>query len=275
MEYSVYDLIKIMLRKWYIVVVAMVVAAGVAIVASRISYERAAEHYETMTTPPEVVVAPTGDTVAQYHYTYTVTDMTRYILDVQAKDRFYRDFAQAVQTEAFSAGKRPSVYDEAVQALGKAEADFAALLTSDLLMRNVQETMNQAGVAADVHTCLKIEKIGESTLQLTVMGLNEEQANFVLDRYKEALTEVGMQTNSMKITVEEEFCNYYAAQTQDTTVSDLSQTVMKEPPAAPGISIRMIGTAAALAFVLTCFGILIVTFIKDAKKNNSNTAIAE
>ena len=38
MEYSVYDLIRILLRKWYIVLLSMIVVGGASQVISQMSY---------------------------------------------------------------------------------------------------------------------------------------------------------------------------------------------------------------------------------------------
>lgn len=274
MEYSVYDLIRILLKKWYVILAAMVLIAGLSVVTSQRSYQQAEANYEAFTTPPAAVTAPTGDTVAQYCYSYRLTDVSRYLAETRTKDAFYQAYAEAAGAEAFDQTDKPSIYDEAARALTLADNDFAALLSSNLTMREAQTALDNASVKATLSSCLTVERITGSTLQLTVTGLNEETANTVLDTYLTALKTVALESSSMEITAEQTYHNYYAVTTQDTSVSNLSQTVMKEPTQAPSI-VKPAVTAAMYAFVLACFLILLVTFIKDSRRGEQTKKTAK
>lgn len=264
MEYSVYDLIKILLRKWYIILISMCLLGGASVIISQKSYEQNVENYEAYTAPPEEVIAPTGDTIAQYRYTYKLTDISRYLAEFQTKDSFFQMYAESVESNAFDETTKPTLYTEAAQAFNQTSADFTALLTDSLTMQAAQAALDNTSTAVTLANCLTVAQVNASTLKLTVTELDESTANIVLDKYIDALVRVGAEANSMEISMEQTYYSYYTAKTQDTSLSDLSQTVMQEPTPPSG-RLQIIGTAASFAFLLSCFGILLYTFIQDTK----------
>lgn len=52
MEYSVYDLIRILLKKWYVILLVMALLGGAAGVFSQRSYQAALADYEDYTSAP-------------------------------------------------------------------------------------------------------------------------------------------------------------------------------------------------------------------------------
>ena len=58
MEYSVFDLVRALLKKWYVIVLVMALVSGASVFTSRASYEKALADYEAYTTE----TIPTGET---------------------------------------------------------------------------------------------------------------------------------------------------------------------------------------------------------------------
>ena len=67
MEYSVYDLIRILLKKWYVILLVMALLGGAAGVLSQKSYQTALAEYEDYTARELPVNTETGDLTAVSH----------------------------------------------------------------------------------------------------------------------------------------------------------------------------------------------------------------
>ena len=66
MEYSVFDLIRILLKKWYVILLVMVLLGGAAGVLSQKSYQTALAEYEDYTARELPVNTETGDLTAAF-----------------------------------------------------------------------------------------------------------------------------------------------------------------------------------------------------------------
>ena len=78
MEYSVYDLIRILLKKWYVILLVMALLGGAAGVFSQRSYQAALADYEDYTSRAAPVNTEVGSYTAVYQCGFTVTDFSRY-----------------------------------------------------------------------------------------------------------------------------------------------------------------------------------------------------
>lgn len=291
MEYSVYDLIKILLRKWYIILLTMALLGGIAVISSQKSYQKALKDYETYTSQTVPVTMETGTLVAVYQYHYEMTDVTKYLNQAEMKNAFLRKYAESVQADIYDATRKPSVYDEAERVFASVSADFSKLLVDSLVMQKVQSTMleqnfteppvltSDGSSAQDseplvIANHLIVEQIDGSTLRITIAGLGKDAADTALASYLQSLADVGADNYFMKVTTEQTTNDYFADPVQLTDTAQLAQIVMQKPEQAP-LLIKAVGTAAAFAFVFACFGILLFTFIKDTQVQSQRQAHAQ
>lgn len=262
MEYSVYDLIRILLKRWYVILLTMCIVGGLAMVLSQRSFEKVSEDYEALTTAPEPEISGKGSTKVQYDYTFEVQDFSKYTEKVKEKEEFYHGYLDNIGAGVFSDERRPNIYAEADAAFNQAYADVHSLFTNSLTFFNAQAALDDRKKEIVLSEHLTVEEPGDGIVCLTIGDLNEEDARIVADAYVDALTQVGMETFSIDLALKESYYEYHPVTKQDTSVSDLAQAVLKKPENAPN-SIKAAATAAAFGFVLGCFGVLLATFIQD------------
>ena len=92
MEYSVYDLIRILLKKWYVILLVMALLGGAAGVFSQRSYQAALADYEDYTSRAAPVNTEVGSYTAVYQCGFTVTDFSRYQGQYAQKNAFINGF---------------------------------------------------------------------------------------------------------------------------------------------------------------------------------------
>ena len=287
MEYSVYDLIRILLKKWYIILLTMALVSGLSTVTARKSYEKAVADYEQYTSETISAGVETGSLIALYQYSYEVNDLSRYTAPYETKAAFLEKFADSFQSAAYGQDEKISVYDLGEQAFSKVSEDFSRLLTDSLVMDRTQDAMTpfqyqepptidangtilpSAG-PLNIYNHLTVDILDAATLRIIVSGLEESVSTQIVAAYLENLQTVGPRDYALDITTEESSVTFYPDAVQFTAAAQFAQTVMQKPAQAP-IFVKTVGTAAAYAFVLVCFLILLVTFIKDthpSKKKN-------
>ena len=110
-----------------------------------------------------------------------------------------------------------------------------------------------------------MEILPESVVRLTVTGLEETPSRQLLAAYLESLETVGRSDYSITVSMTERENSDVPAPLRLSQSAEFAQTVMAKPEKAP-VMIKTVGTAAAFAFVLSCFLILVVTFIKDSRR---------
>lgn len=291
MEYSVYDLIKILLRKWYIVILTMALLGGISVITSQKSYQKAVEDYEIYTSQTVPVTMKTGTLIAMYQCKYELTDITKYVNQSETKNAFLRKYAASVQADHYGVGGKPNVYDEAERVFAAVSADFTKLLTDALVMQNVQSAMLeqnfteppvllsdgsrlQASEPLVIANHLIAEQLDSSTLRITISGLEKKVANAAVESYLQCIANVGADNYFLEITTEQTANDYFLDPVQLTESAQFAQIVMQKPEQAP-LLIKTVGTAAAFAFVFACFGILLFTFIKDTRTQSQRQAHAQ
>ena len=271
MEYSVYDLIKILLRRWYVVLIIMCLVGGASAVLAQRSYADAIAQYDAYTSKTVPVTMQVGDTIAIYRYHYEITDISKYVEQAKTRDDFMHKYIENNQSDILDKETKPSIYKQAAQDFEQVSSDFTKLLTDVLVIKKSQYSLDSLKytepLAPDkplgISEHLLVEEIDQSTLRITVSGLNETMANAVMSAYLQGITDVGVNSYSMQITVTKHSSDFF----QNSSLTDsakFSQTVMHKPEKVTSM-VKAIGTGAAFAFVFVCFGILLVTFIKDTR----------
>lgn len=289
MEYSVFDLIRILLRKWYLIVLVMAIVSGVSVFTSRASYEKALADYESYTTE----TVPTGDTgtlTVSVRYDYTVTDISEYVDAAQQEADFIQQFSEeAGESQQEQSQSLSELYGH--QAYASFQSQLAQLPQDALLLANVQQDISASGMKEPpyvddrgrfitpdtpltVSDYLQVTADGTTGLTLTITGLEESSAQKIVESYLENFQALGQSSYNADITNITVESSFTPDPVQYTESAEFAQTVMKKPEQRP-ILIKTMGTAAMYAFVFACFGVLLYTFIKDSRsKTGEDTEVS-
>ena len=88
MEYTVFELIRILLKRWYVILMTMCFIGGVSIFTAQRSYTQAVQNYEASISETISAGVDTGTLSATYLYDYELTDLTKYLAEAQRKMTF-------------------------------------------------------------------------------------------------------------------------------------------------------------------------------------------
>jgi len=113
---------------------------------------------------------------------------------------------------------------------------------------------------------LTVIPIEENIFQMEIKGLSEDVAEQIAEIYCEEFVNL-TSDQFVSVDIAKSVVAYAADPLRPTPDAALAKTVMTEPT--PPNLVKTVGTSAILAFAFACFGILLYTFIKDAK-NASN-----
>nr|DAJ05255.1 MAG TPA: Chain length determinant protein [Caudoviricetes sp.] len=275
MEYSVYDLIRILLKKWYVILLVMALLGGAAGVLSQKSYQTALAEYEDYTARELPVNTETGDLTAVSHCNFTLTDMGYYRQQAVPK----KAFIDAYLSDAGKEMPYDRLYQEAEDAFAVASGDFSSLFMSKTVLAEVQafaarqDLLEPATVAADgsvsgedtpldVSGHLSADLSKEGLVTVTITGLPEDTCDTLLSAYWQAVEAQGGALYSMQVQ-HQALTRVYAPYTPSLTADAiLSQMVMRRPERAP-VFINAACKGAAFGFLFACFGVLLYTFIRD------------
>lgn len=275
MEYSVFDLLRILLKKWYVIVLVMAILGGAAGVLSQRSYQSALAEYEDYTTRTAPINTEIGELTAVYQSSFKLADTNRYRQRFAAK----REFIDAYMAEESTQMPTERLYQEAETAFSAANSDFSALFVNTAVLSEVQayaaqqELLEPVTIDADGsvtnaatpltvsgHLSAAISDGGIVTVTLT--GLPEEIGSALLEVYWQAVKKQGAAQYDMQVSAEP-LTQVYAPQKPALTEDALlSLTVMQKPERAPML-FQAVGKGAAFGFLFGCFGILLYTFIRD------------
>lgn len=278
MEYSVFDLVRVLLRKWYVIIVVMALISGAAVFAARASYQKALADYESYTSET-VPVGETGTLTATLAYTCTLKDFSQYTEEAREKMAFISTFCESMGQPS----TKLTVEDYAGEAYAAYTAALIQLPLDSRITTAVQEKITELGymeppvldaqgnlidpdTTLTVATHLSITPVTRGQVILSVTGIEETPAKEILELYTQALTEVAGTAYQMELLVEEPSVSFVLDPVQYTESAQFAQEVMQKPEQAP-ILVKTVGTAAMYAFVFTCMGILVVTFVKDSQKS--------
>ena len=262
MEYSVYDLIRILLKKWYVILITVLLFAGISTVTAKKSYENAIRNYEKYTS--EYKAPESGGALnAVCQYSYELTDFSSYVEEAKRQRDFYRAFQEELAPGSSGEMFNVTAYIESAYQAVKGKA--ADLLTDALVLQRLQAEIPAAPEGDEtpsVGEVLQVEVLGAGQFRVTVKGMDEHTADSILDAYLQAITEVGMSTYSLAVQAEVSEKEYVPVSSTLTDRAQLAQEIMERPTAAP-ILAKTVGVSAVMAFGLACFGVLLYTFIRD------------
>ena len=277
MEYSVFDLVRILIRKWYVIVAAAVLIGGVSVFTARSSYQQALQNYELYTTET-VPMEDTGTLSATIHYSYALTDYSEYVEEARDKMNFINAFYQALGVEEMAF----SIEDYAIDAYtnyasvlenlpmdsritAAVQHEITALGYMEPAALNEQGEWTEPNTVLSVGNHLTITPVTNGQINLTVTGVEEIHARDILESYIKNLSEFAQDTYQIEIHERDTTTIFTPDPVQYTESAQFAQTVMQRPEQAPIYS-KTIGTAVMYSFVAACFGILVYTFAKDSRK---------
>lgn len=279
MEYTVFDLIRILLRKWYIVLLSMCVLGGVSTFTVRASYDLAVQNYEEAVSKTVSAGVDTGTLSATFLYNYELSDLTKYLSEARQKVAFYKRFAKELDAGGELDIDAAAMAERAYAAVSQ---EAAALVTDARVLADTQTAMDayryveppvldrdgnivESDSPLSVSGHLSIESLPGSVVRVTVSGLEEQPARQLLAAYLSVLESVGRSDYSIEATMTERENTFTLAPLRLSQSAEFAQAVMAKPEKAP-ILVKTVGTAAAYAFVLSCFLILAVTFVQDSRR---------
>ena len=273
MEYSVHDLLRILWRKWYIIVIALVVVPLIAILISRLSYKSAVKNYEKLTQECLVTTTDVGTTVMPYQYGYEVK----------------QGFAQAYQTYAQTSSDQPLLTEQEYAELlfDQMRSKIIASLDSDYVLYELEYKLQFAGfqepdtldddnnVVPDGRGFMLKKhfsvNVGEGdSFEVKITGVEQEDAKIILVVYNQIL----LAQNADEII---EFVLYPQPETFELTrvvATDnavLANQVMASVPDAPPSILKTGVISAAFGAAFACFFVLLVAFVGGKKEESKKS----
>lgn len=283
MEYSVYDLIRTLLKKWYVILITMILIGGISIFLSQRSFSAVQESYEEFTTQTIPAETNTGTHTAVYQCSFQMNSYQHYRTLVEQSHRFLYDYILETTGSDDLSFPEDALYSMAEEAYGYAYADFQTLLGNSteifpevqayaektgfleppvLLADGTMDPSQQGLLVVSNHLAVSVEANG--LLSLTATGLTEEMGAALIKNYIAQVQIMGADQYDMAITAVEQTNEFTPNRSSYTDDAILSQTVMQEPESAPSV-VKAAATGAAFGFVLACFGVLLFTFIRDTR----------
>jgi len=274
MEYSVNDLVRILLKKWYVILGMMLVVGAMSGVTSQLSYNRAIEQYEVYT---HETLPPTsyGSANAIYDISYKATDNARYFdkdLFLQGYICAYADMKIDGKESADINLQAEAAFNELLPDASLVESDYIALIADEKVWFNTQNVLDELvaqGWGGSVSPSAKEQlsvTLQDGSLIISVRDMKDDLTEAAVDTFVEQLKLVGKEDYQLEVNAEKKSYEYTAIDQELTHRAELSQVVMGHPGAAPNM-VKVFGTAAMFAFVVSCFGVLLFTFVKDNKRS--------
>lgn len=279
MEYTVYDLIRILLKRWYVILLAMCLVGGASAITAPQSYEQAVLNYEAAIAETVSAGVDTGTLFATFLYNYELSDLTEYLTEARRKAAFYERFTQelgvgeqdplsaaslAASAYAALSEHAPALVEDA-RVLAKTQTAMDAFHYVEPPVLDENDNIVESDEPLTVSNHLEVESLTGNVIRVTVSGLEEQPARELLAAYLKSLEAVGLSDYSIKVSLTERENAFTLAPLRLSQSAQFAQAVMAKPEKAP-ILVKTVGTAAAYAFVLSCFLILAVTFVKDSRR---------
>ncbi len=274
MEYSVFDLLKILIRKWYIIVAVVLVITLLAVLLSYHSYNNALATYneavsETVKYPTEI-----GKMTVTYHYDYEADDSVGAAFD--ALKALHPEMELPTDEEKFTAAlfeeKKLPIYSSltsnmgAVIAVIQGEIDELEWQEPPIVDKNGDIVPYEGTLIVSSH--VSFAPLVGDTFQIIIFDLDKDTANKLLEVCQEQFAEFHSD-DLIAIELTQTASEFERNPEQPTLNAALSETVMTKPEGRPGI-IRTACIAAVLSFALACVCILVVTFVLESKKVTRN-----
>ena len=270
MEYTVSDLLKVFLRRWYVILLSMAALTAIALFISRASYDQAVEDYDRYTNETEPVTVEVGTLTVTVPYQCGIADYDVLFQQSGELASLYENYARQLPEDVFDKNKKldPSAY--VMNAYNQMTRSFSELMTDSAVISEVntvyagQEEPLQPGTALTAFDHFSVSTPSANLLQIVISDLPEDTAEAAMHTYLRALS-AAADTYNLVVTLEEPEADYTAAPPEYTERALFAQMTMKAPEAPPS-TVRTVGMAMIFGFVFSCFGILLVTFIKDSKR---------
>ena len=282
MEYSVSDLVKILLRRWYVILLVMAVFAGISYPLAKRSYDAAVENYESYTTQTMPIETQAGKMNATVYFQFGVENMQEYVVNIQNKREFLAQYEAAVQGDDYSGKGSLNLYVDAMEAYNTATAELKNLVASEEVFEMVDKAMGDAitgpatvndageiiapGSKLTTEQCMVASIKSDGVLEVTIERVSEETSAAMLDAYLSAVSEAA-EENELVFEALDSVTDYQQTSSEQTELAELSQDILVEPTNPPQM-IRTVGTAAVFGFAFGCFFVLLITFILEAKRLN-------
>lgn len=257
MEYSVYDLIRILLKKWYVILLTMLAASCLALFLSQRSYRAAVAQYEALTTETVPVLVQLGTFEQSAALTFTASELT-----AQTLSDYTEEEQQAFLT--MLEGTQRAALEEVCQS-----AELFTAMQTRLLSLNLQEpplidadkkvTPSSGPLAPENHITAAVRG---SWVTLSVSGLDADTCAAVAEAYWACLAEE-MTSALVTTAIDTRRAAFTPDPERFTNDALLMQEVLAEPAPTPPRPVKVAGTAAAFSFVFACFGVLLYTFVRD------------
>lgn len=279
MEYTVSDLLKIMLRRWYVILLSMIALAAIALFTSRASYDQVVEDYERYTNETKPVSVEVGTLTVTVPYQCDIADYDVLLHQNDAMAAFYEKYTKQLPEDVFDTDKKLDPSSYALNAYSQISISFSALIADSAVSAEVnamyagQEEPLQPGTALTVFNHFSVSTPSADMLQIIISDLPEETAEAALHTYLRALSDAA-DTYNLVVTLDEPEVDYTAAPLEYTERALFAQMTMKAPEAPPS-TVRTVGMAMIFGFVFSCFGILLVTFIKDSKRYSAQVSASK
>lgn len=279
MEYTVLDLLKILLRRWYIILLSMAILTAIALFVSQASFNKVSEDYEKYTTETKPVAVQVGTLSATIPYQCDIADYDIAMQQYDSFASFYNNYVSLLPEDIFDITKKLDATSYAWDAYNRTSNLFSQLITSPSVVSKVntkfsgqqEPLLMNTSLTAFNHFSVSIPV--PNTLQVIISDLPEETANDALQTYLQALS-INADAYNLTVDLGQSEETYTAAPLEYTERALFAQMTMK-PPEAPPSKIRTIGMAMIFGFVLSCFAILLATFIKDSRRYSIQTNISE
>ena len=251
MEYNVFDLIKQLLKKWYIILLVMIVVCGAAVGLSQYSYQKAVEDYYAHTTQTKPQLPDVGQMVALVHFSPTEASLGNLQELVGQLDDEKGSVSDEKLNQAIMQLMEPQVIEK--------------IMDSDVLTK-VHERMVENGWDPNVllsdHFCVQDRQ--NQTIQLVASGLTESQSRAVFEMYLTVLSET-FSGPMLDIEFVQQSCTFTLLKPEYTEDAKFAQTVMQAPVEKPNM-VKTALTGAIFGFAIGAIAVLFWIFVKDASK---------
>ena len=239
MEYNVLYLVKALLKKWYVIILAMALVAAAAVGLSKLSYKQAVADYQQNM---QIAQSENKKVMLQSEFSYRLDD---------ASLSFFGEYLEEISGNVYSDEKLLSV------AQSTFNEKLRAVLNDKTVMAEVAEKYELG--EEELAKYLNVTSVSKDAFRVSVSELNEAQAGEMRDAYLGALQKK-LQNIFFSFEIEQ--------QSNQITVTDEAvqfiNAVMEEP-VAPSL-VKTVITASLYGSAFACIGVLVFIFMKENKR---------
>lgn len=253
MEYNVFDLVKRLLKNWYIILLAMIVVSVGAVGLSQRSYEKAVEDYYAYTTETEPQKPDVGQAVALVSFDASEESLSnmRVVLGMLNSEDSERSYTDEMLKQAILKVAEPHILD---------------MLMDTELLEGVQLSLKENGWDEEVLLTdhFYVQNKQEQTIQLVTGDLTESESQMVFEAYLSVLTE-NLSGLMIDIDFKQMSCTFTLSEPEFTEDAKFAQIIMQVPVEKPNM-VKPALTGAIFGFAIGCIVVLFWIFAKDVAK---------